>query len=126
MRGESMSGTTVTGTTLLRLALLFHLLRGVLIGLEVLGHRRLDLSLLDPREVVENVPSEVQVMEIMTGELEVAVIFTNLEVVPREEEVVAMDIAVVALSPAGWTTHVFTLVVFVPPRSIGALLLILS
>ena len=94
MRGESMSGTTVTGTTLLRMALLFHLLRGALRGLEVLGHRRLDLSLLHLREVMP--------------------------------EVVAMDLAVVALSPVGWTTHVFTLVVFVPPKSIGALLLILS
>ena len=70
MRGESMSGTTVIGTTLLRLALMCHLLRGALTGLEVLGHKCLNLSFSDLRED----------LEVVTCELEVGVTFSDLEV----------------------------------------------
>src|SRR5579859_1781390 len=84
MRGESTSGTTVIGTTLLRLALMCHLLRGALTG----------ISFSDLREDLEVVTCELKVgvtfsdlevqlgdLEIVTGVLEAAVSFSDLEVV---------------------------------------------
>ena len=136
MRGESMSGITVTGTTLLRLALMCHLFRGFLLSLEVLGHKCLNLSFSDLREVLEVETRELEVgvtfsdLEVPLSDQEVVsdltIEFCDLEGMPREEEVVAMDLAVVVLSPVGWTPNDFLLVVLVPPRSIGALLLTLS
>ena len=148
MRGDSLSGTTVIGTTLLRLALMCHLLRGTLTG----------LSFSDLREDLEVVTCKLEVgvtssnLEVQLGDLEVVscmkvmssdlkVGFSNLVVgfgelkVVSDLEVVTSELQVVAcmkshlavvLSPTGWTAHVFTVMVFVPPRSIGASLLILS
>src|SRR5579859_2749473 len=89
-----MSGTTVIGTTLLRLVLMCNLLRGALTGLEVLGHKCLNLSFSDLWEDLEVVTCELEVgvtfsdlevrlsdLEIVTGVLEVAVMPSDLVVV---------------------------------------------
>src|SRR5579859_7601413 len=72
MRGESLSGTTVIGTTLLRLALMYHLLRGALTG----------LNFSDLRED----------LEIVTGVSEVAMNFSDLEVVADLEVVSSLGV----------------------------------
>ena len=79
-----------------------------------------DLEAVSDLEVVSNLEVVSSDLKVEFSDLEVV---SDLEAVTCVMQVVAcmiLHLAVVVLSPAGWTTHVFTVVVFVPPRSIGA------
>jgi hypothetical protein len=78
---------------------------------------------------------KVGLSDLVVGFRDLKVGFSDLKVVSGLEVVCELEavtnvmqavvcmishLAVMLLSPAGWTAHVFTIVVFVPPRSIGA------